>query len=432
MTNGDPLYARAAMKPLPTLTKPLRSVDIATKQPAQALRERTDSCTVPAAGVVGEAMVAFVLADAYRAKFGGDHIDDVIAAVDAYRERIGWRRPPRRRSHGARLRRVHGRREVLGARRRARHRHARRGPARDEHRVLLRRLRRGRFRSARSRSCCARCARARRRSRSAAAACSPRRSATALREHTVVWMDISDETAWARAAGDDRPLAADRAAFEALHAERRPLYESIADAFLPEGDRLVRRAKPALDALAHAPAGTKLVWAVAGGREYPVFVGRGLIGGLPRPGRRAFVVTDANVGAAYGGALRDTHRTITIAAGRGAQDARRRRDGLARARRAGDGPRRPPRRARRRRRRRPRRLLRGHLPARRPGRSGADDGGRTGRLGLWRQDRRRPARGEELRRRLPPAGGRHHRRRHARTLPPKSSPRATPRSSRRR
>ena len=92
MTNGDPLYARAAMKPLPTLTKPLRSVDIATKQPAQALRERTDSCTVPAAGVVGEAMLAFVLADAYRAKFGGDHIGDVVAAVGAYRARIGW--PP--------------------------------------------------------------------------------------------------------------------------------------------------------------------------------------------------------------------------------------------------------------------------------------------------------------------------------------------------
>jgi chorismate synthase len=93
MTNGDPLYARAAMKPLPTLTKPLRSVDIATKEPAQALRERTDSCTVPAAGVVGESMLAFVLADAYRAKFGGDHIDDVVAAVAAYRERIDWRAP---------------------------------------------------------------------------------------------------------------------------------------------------------------------------------------------------------------------------------------------------------------------------------------------------------------------------------------------------
>jgi shikimate kinase/3-dehydroquinate synthase len=73
------------MKPLPTLTKPLRSVDIETHEPAQALRERTDSCTVPAAGVVAEAMVALVLADAYREKFGGDHIDDVLAAIDAYR-----------------------------------------------------------------------------------------------------------------------------------------------------------------------------------------------------------------------------------------------------------------------------------------------------------------------------------------------------------
>lgn len=89
MSTGDPLVARVAMKPLPTLTKPLRSVDIETKEPAAALRERTDSCTVPAAGVVGEAMVAFVLADAYRAKFGGDHIDDVRTAVDAYRARIG-------------------------------------------------------------------------------------------------------------------------------------------------------------------------------------------------------------------------------------------------------------------------------------------------------------------------------------------------------
>jgi chorismate synthase len=90
MTTGDPLVVRGYMKPLPTLTKPLRSVDIATHEPAEALRERTDSCTVPAAGVVGEAMVAFVLADAYRRKFGGDHIDDVRAAVAAYRERIGW------------------------------------------------------------------------------------------------------------------------------------------------------------------------------------------------------------------------------------------------------------------------------------------------------------------------------------------------------
>jgi chorismate synthase len=92
MTTGEPLIVRGAMKPLPTLTKPLRSVDIATHEPAEALRERTDSCTVPAAGVVGEAMVALVLADAYRLKFGGDHIDDVRAALRAYEERIDWRR----------------------------------------------------------------------------------------------------------------------------------------------------------------------------------------------------------------------------------------------------------------------------------------------------------------------------------------------------
>jgi chorismate synthase len=90
MTNGLPLIVRGAMKPLPTLTKPLRSIDTETHAPAQALRERTDSCTVPAAGVVGEAMVALVLADAYRSKFGGDHIDDVRQAVDAYTDRIGW------------------------------------------------------------------------------------------------------------------------------------------------------------------------------------------------------------------------------------------------------------------------------------------------------------------------------------------------------
>jgi chorismate synthase len=92
MSTGETLVVRGSMKPLPTLTKPLRSVNIATHEPAGALRERTDSCTVPAAGVVGEAMVALVVADAYRRKFGGDHIDDVRAARGAYEERIAWRR----------------------------------------------------------------------------------------------------------------------------------------------------------------------------------------------------------------------------------------------------------------------------------------------------------------------------------------------------
>jgi chorismate synthase len=91
MTTGQPLIVRAAMKPLPTLTKPLRSVDTASKEPAEALRERTDSCTVPAAGVVGEAMVALELARAYRDKFGGDGMEDVRAALDSYKKRIEWR-----------------------------------------------------------------------------------------------------------------------------------------------------------------------------------------------------------------------------------------------------------------------------------------------------------------------------------------------------
>ena len=94
MTTGEPLVARAVLKPLPTLTQPLRSVDIETHEPAQALRERTDSCVVPAGGVVGEAMIALVVARAYREKFGGDHIDDVREAVERYSDRIGWKRAP--------------------------------------------------------------------------------------------------------------------------------------------------------------------------------------------------------------------------------------------------------------------------------------------------------------------------------------------------
>ena len=92
MTNGEPLVVQAAIKPISTMTQPLRSVDTETKEPAQAMRERTDSTVVPAAAVVAEAMVALVLAGAYREKFGGDHINDVLASIAAYRERIGWRR----------------------------------------------------------------------------------------------------------------------------------------------------------------------------------------------------------------------------------------------------------------------------------------------------------------------------------------------------
>ena len=85
MTNGSPLIVRGAMKPLPTLTKPLRSVDTETHEPAQALRERTDSCTVPAAGVSSARRWSRSCSPTPTgSKFGGDHIDDVLQAVDAY------------------------------------------------------------------------------------------------------------------------------------------------------------------------------------------------------------------------------------------------------------------------------------------------------------------------------------------------------------
>jgi len=77
VTNGEPLRVRAAMKPIPTLAKPLRSVDLVTKEEVLAHRERSDVCAVPAAAIVGEAMVALVLADAVLERFGGDSLEAV-------------------------------------------------------------------------------------------------------------------------------------------------------------------------------------------------------------------------------------------------------------------------------------------------------------------------------------------------------------------
>lgn len=84
MTNGMPVVLRAAMKPIPTLAKPLQSVDVASMKAVAAHVERGDVCAVPAASVVGEAMAAYVLADAYADKFGGDSLTDLMASVAAY------------------------------------------------------------------------------------------------------------------------------------------------------------------------------------------------------------------------------------------------------------------------------------------------------------------------------------------------------------
>jgi len=90
VSNGEPIVVRAAMKPLPTLMRPLASVDLQSGEPAQALVERSDTAAVEALAVVAEACVAFELARAAREKFGGDALGDFLAAHRAYVERIDW------------------------------------------------------------------------------------------------------------------------------------------------------------------------------------------------------------------------------------------------------------------------------------------------------------------------------------------------------
>ncbi len=121
----------------------------------------------------------------------------------------------------------------------------------------------------------------------------------ALASHTVVHLEVEPAEAWRRASGKGRPLARDRDRFEALHAERQGLYEGAADATIPAGvpRYAAARAASALAALREAPAGTRLVWASAQSGDYPVFLGRGLVGAgffHPADGRR-FVVTDSYV-----------------------------------------------------------------------------------------------------------------------------------------
>ena len=88
ITNGEPIVLRVAMKPISTLYSPKKSVDIETKQPFDATVERSDICTVPAAGVVGEAVVAFEIANAMIDKFGGDSLEEMKRNYHAYQEYV--------------------------------------------------------------------------------------------------------------------------------------------------------------------------------------------------------------------------------------------------------------------------------------------------------------------------------------------------------
>ncbi|HEV2736089.1 MAG TPA: chorismate synthase, partial [Longimicrobiaceae bacterium] len=88
MTTGAPLVVRAAMKPISTLMRPLRTVDLRTGEAGEAVRERSDVCAVPAAGVVAEAMTAVVLAGAVLEKFGGDSVPELLRNHGGYVDRI--------------------------------------------------------------------------------------------------------------------------------------------------------------------------------------------------------------------------------------------------------------------------------------------------------------------------------------------------------
>lgn len=91
MTNGQPVRVRAAMKPISTLMQPLRTVDMETGEPAQAVRERSDVCAVPAAAVVGEQMMSVIIAREMQRKFGGDTMSELAESVSRYRDRVAAR-----------------------------------------------------------------------------------------------------------------------------------------------------------------------------------------------------------------------------------------------------------------------------------------------------------------------------------------------------
>jgi shikimate kinase/3-dehydroquinate synthase len=153
----------------------------------------------------------------------------------------------------------------------------------------------------------------------------------ALDDHVTVLLDVDPQVAWERVRaspdGAERPLARDREAFLSLHAARRPLYDELADAILtglPIGG--VAATAPALRALSAAPSGTRLLWASAASGQYPVLIGRGLLGAgggehldalwpLDRSLSRSFCVSDETVGGLYAGRLGELAGTVAIAPG---------------------------------------------------------------------------------------------------------------------
>ena len=420
MTNGEPLVVRAAMKPIPTLMRPLRSVDLDTREPVDASRERSDVCAVPAAAVVAEAEVALVLADAYCAKFGGTASATCSRALAAYR-RAHRGEPPL-------PDRLHGRRQV-----------DRGPPRRRAARPALRRPRRRRSRSATGRAIAAIFARVGRGG-------VPRAETDAL-------------SALARRAADSVVACGGGVV---LRDENRALLQAARHGRLPRGHgrggaRAHRRraGRPLLAGeagRARGHAARRRARAVRGGRRRDRRHGGPHAGGGRRRGRahacararacrrrdtstvacrtralrrassaegcsRSLGERAARRAAAASGASRSSPTTTVARAVRATPSRTSLRDGRARRRRAstvppGEGRRAGSRRASSSRRSRPpgssataavvalgggvvgdlAGFCAAVVPARRPGRAGADDAARAGGQLDRRQDRRRPAR----------------------------------------
>ncbi len=144
----------------------------------------------------------------------------------------------------------------------------------------------------------------------------------ALARHVVVWLRVDAKESWRRIAHSDRPLATSAEDVARLMAVREPLYEELADAVIPVGDRtIVRRALPSIQALAELPSGTKLLWAASASGEYPVLVGRGLLeaGWWPLRGRR-FCISDRSVMSLYSSRLEPLASRVEIEPGEQAKD----------------------------------------------------------------------------------------------------------------
>ncbi len=143
----------------------------------------------------------------------------------------------------------------------------------------------------------------------------------AVAEHFVVWIDVDLDTAWGRCHSSSRPLASDRSRFELLYAEREPVYAALADVTVPtERSRAMGRV---LGTLADLPAGTRVLWAANASKDYPVYLGHGLLDQHrfwpPAVAGRRFVVTDPHVAGFYDHAFEPVAAKLEVAPGESAK-----------------------------------------------------------------------------------------------------------------